>query len=81
MTLSVHNTNRANAACLRTCDELPQFAVSFKGSVSMKVECRADRELTSAELLQGCCLHAGAEKPSNVFILDICCAVFAEAQG
>ena len=80
MALSVHNANRANAACLRTCDELLQFAVSLNGSVSVKVECRADRELPSAELLQDCRLHAGSEKPSHIFILDICCAVFAEAQ-
>ena len=47
----------------------------------MKVECRADRELPSAELLQDCCLHSGSEKPSHVFILDICCAVVAEVAG
>jgi hypothetical protein len=80
MALSVHNANRANPTCLRICDELPQFAVSLNGSVSVKVERRADRELPSAELLQGCRLHTGSEKPSNLFILDICRAVFAVSQ-
>ena len=70
MTLSVHNANRANAACLRTCNELSQFAVSLNGSVSMKVECRADRELPSTSLCRAAGVCTRVAEPVHIFILD-----------